>query len=614
MDDVIRLLPEGIANQIAAGEVVQRPASVVKELLENAVDAGAKSIELIVRESGKSLVQVVDDGVGMSTTDARMSFERHATSKITQSEDLFRIRTMGFRGEALASIAAVAQVEMRTRLHDQEVGTEIVVQGSEIKKHEPIATAPGTSIGVKNLFFNVPARRNFLKSNPVEYRHISDEFHRVALAYPDIAFTFFNNDAEAYRLERGKLSKRIVQLFNRNYQQQLIPVEETTPDVKVQGYIGKPEYAKKTRGEQFFFVNGRYIKNNYLNHAVSTAYDKLIPDDFHPFYVLFLEMDPARVDINVHPTKTEVKFQDERLLYGIILSSVRQALSKFNVSPSLDFDSDVNFEYFTSRRETMETPSDRNYERFRAIDQQEDRGALNWEKLYDIAKREDEDVRQQAQMEMGMEADAPTTMRVPSGMALDREANSATEASKSLQLHGRYVVRQVKSGMVIIDQSAAHERILFEKYLRTLDGARATSQSCLFPQQLSLSDGDFTLVQELRQEIRQLGFDFETFGSRSIVLTGVPADLSNHNEREIVEGLIEQFKDNRDKLRLEQRENLARALATRTSISRGKVLDNKEADELIDQLFACEQPNYTPNGHPTFVVLGLDQIASYFKK
>ena len=613
MNDVIRLLPEGIANQIAAGEVVQRPASVVKELLENAVDAGSTSIQLIIRESGKSLVQVVDDGVGMSTTDARMSFERHATSKITKSEDLFRIRTMGFRGEALASIAAVAQVEMRTRPHDEEVGTEIVVHGSELKKHEPVATAKGTSICVKNLFYNVPARRNFLKSNPVEYRHISEEFHRVALAYPDIAFTLLNNDVEAYRLERGKLSKRIVQLFNRNYQNQLIPCEETTPDVKIHGYIGKPEYAKKTRGEQFFFVNGRYIKNNYLNHAITTAFDKLIPDDFHPFYVLFLEMDPAKVDINVHPTKTEVKFQDDRLLYGVILSTVRQSLSKFNVAPSLDFDSDVNFEYFTSKRDILETPSDRNYQSYKSIDQQE-RGPLNWEKLYDIARKEDEDVRQKAQLEMDTDREGPRTLTVPSGMALETTGQPKKESSKSLQLHGRYLVRQVKSGMVLIDQCAAHERILYEKYLRTLRGSRATSQSCLFPQQLALNDADFALVQELRQEIRQLGFDFETFGARSIVLTGVPADLSNHNEREIVEGLIEQFKRNKETLEIEQRENLARALASRTSISRGKVLDDQEADELIDQLFACEQPNYTPNGAPTFVVLGLDQIASYFKR
>ncbi len=613
MDDVIRLLPEGIANQIAAGEVVQRPASVVKELLENAIDAGATSIQLIVRESGKSLVQVVDDGTGMSTTDARMSFERHATSKITRSEDLFRIRTMGFRGEALASIAAVAQVEMKTRKHDQEVGTEIVVHASEIQKQEPVATSPGTSICVKNLFYNVPARRNFLKSNPVEYRHISDEFHRVALAYPDIAFTLHNNDAETFRLERGKLSKRIVQLFNRNYQNQLIPCEETTPDLKIHGYIGKPEYAKKTRGEQFFFVNGRFIKNNYLNHAMTTAYDKLIPDDFHPFYVLFIELDPAVVDINVHPTKTEVKFQDDRLLYGIILSSARQALSNFNVAPSLDFNSDVNFEYFTSRRELLETPSDRNYERFKAIDQQQ-KGPLDWEKLYDIAKKEDDEVVRKAQLELDGGSDEPQTLTVPSGMALDRPSTGQAEVSKSLQLHGRYLVRQVKSGMVIIDQSAAHERILFEKYLKTLRGNRATSQSCLFPQQLSLNDADFNLVQELRQEIRQLGFEFETFGTRGIVLTGVPADLSNHNEREIIEGLIEQFKLNREKLEIEQQENLARSLAARTSISKGKVLDEKEAEGLIDQLFACEQPNYTPHGSPTFVVLGLDQIASYFKR
>lgn len=610
MEDMIRLLPESIANQIAAGEVVQRPASVVKELLENSVDAKATEISLIIREAGKSLIQVVDNGIGMGVTDARMSFERHATSKIRKSEDLFTILTMGFRGEALASIAAVSQVELKTRLHSEELGTELVIHASEIKKSEPVASAGGTSMAVKNLFYNVPARRNFLKSNPVEFKHISDEFFRVALANAGVGFSFFQNDEEIYRLEPGKLSKRIVQLFSKNYQNQLIPCQEDTPDLQIRGYIGKPEFAKKTRGEQFFFVNGRYIKNNYLNHALSTAYDGLLPEDFHPFYVLFLEMDPARVDINVHPTKTEVKFQDDRLLYGVILAAVRQALSQFNVTPSLDFESDVNFELSsTAKTGIIETRDDRDYGNFRTIDT-ERKSAENWETLYEIARKEDSSVLRQAENEWpGSEI-----LTLKSDISEKPELRDSIESKQSLQLHGEYLVRQVKSGMVLIDQNAAHERILYEQYLITLKGTKGASQACLFPQQVAFNASDFSLVKELEPEIRKLGFDYEAFGERSIVINGIPADLSSFNEKEIFEGLIEQFKQNKEVLQLDHFENLARSLATRTSIKKGKSLDKREADELIDRLFACERPNYTPAGSPTYVVLSLDKIAAYFKK
>ena len=612
MEDIIRLLPESIANQIAAGEVVQRPASVVKELLENSVDAESSEISLVLRESGKSLIQIIDNGVGMSTSDARMSFERHATSKIRRSEDLFSIRTMGFRGEALASIAAVAQVELKTRKRGAELGTEIVIHGSEFKSNEPSFTNEGTSLSIKNLFYNVPARRNFLKSNPVELRHILDEFNRVALANPGVTFNMYHNDKEVHQLDPGKLSKRIIQLFGRNYQNQLIPCQEDTTDLQIRGYVGKPEFAKKTRGDQFFFVNGRFIKNNYLNHAVTTAFENLLTEGFHPFYVLFLEMDTAQVDINVHPTKTEVKFQDDRLMYGIILSAVRQALSQFNVTPSLDFSADVNFNYATTQLDHRGSTSvkDRDYSNFKSLDSGK-KSVENWQDLYKVAKEEDIAVLRQAEREWPESEIVTLKSDLSSGML---ELETTEEWKQSLQLHGQYLIRQVKSGMVLIDQCAAHERILYEKYLSELKGNKGASQSCLFPQQVDLSPSDFLLITELREEFRKLGFDVEEFGQHSIVINGVPTDLSGYSEKEILEGLLEQFKQNREELQLDHHDNLARSLAARTAMKRGKLLDKKETDGLIDRLFACDQPNYTPNGSAIFVVLGLDRIASFFKE
>jgi DNA mismatch repair protein MutL len=611
MEDIVHLLPDSIANQIAAGEVVQRPASVVKEMLENSIDAGAQSVKLIVKESGKTLIHVIDDGKGMSVTDARMSFERHATSKIRTADDLFKILTMGFRGEALASIAAVAQVEMKTKRQVDELGTLIQVESSEVKKQEPASIKDGTSIAVKNLFYNVPARRNFLKSNPAELRHITDEFQRVALSNPHISMTFINGDLEVYQLEAGKLSKRIVQLFGKNYQQQLIPCQEDTAQLKVSGYIGKPEYAKKTRGEQYFFVNNRFIKNGYLNHAVSMAYQGLLKDEYFPFYVLFIEMDPAHVDINVHPTKTEVKFDDDRTIYGVINSAVRQALGSFNVTPSLDFSADVNFEHFMrpANSEGQETNQDRQYSQFRNIDRDRDK-AKNWESLYEYARQEDVVTPEQLRREAGHEEEEQVrTFSSSLNMPLESEPTSTA----SLRLHEKYLIRQVKSGMVMIDQKAAFERILFERYQQKLENKSGASQSCLFPQQISLNPSDYALVMEIKPEILGLGFEFEEMGQQMIVIQGVPAELSSCNEKEVFEELIEQFKFNKNELGLSSRkENLCRSLAKRTASLKCKNMAAEEAERLIDQLFACAQPNYTPDGNPTFVLISLEKIKTWF--
>lgn len=602
MPDIIKLLPDSLANQIAAGEVVQRPASAVKELLENSVDAGATFIKLIVKEAGKVLIQVIDDGKGMSETDARMSLERHATSKIRSSEDLFSIRTMGFRGEALASMAAVAQLEIKTKQEDQELGSLIAVEASEVKKQEPVACEKGTSISIKNLFYNVPARRNFLKSNGVEMKHIVDEFQRVALANPEIGFSLHQNDMETYNLPAGKLSQRIVHLFGKNYQQQLVACSESMDHVEIQGYVGKPDFAKKTRGEQFFFVNNRFIKSNYLNHAVSNAFQGLITESSFPFYVLFISIDPKHIDINVHPTKTEIKFDDEKTVYAVVRAAVRQALAKHNVTPALDFSADINLgDKLNFQRETIK---DKNYSQFRTSTSPREQSNLdNWDRLFDENKGK-------IHQDQLIENDDSMTLTFGSQMNQEEEV---VEYSRSaiFQLHNRYIISQVKSGMMIIDQQAAHERILFEKYMTSLKGKSGASQQTLFPQAISLNPSDFSLVMELEEEIVALGFLIEPFGKSDILIKGMPVDLTSGNEKEIFEGLLDQFKKNVE-LSMPKSENLARSLAKRTSLKLGAVLKEEEMETLIDQLFACENANYAPNGRKTFHIVELNSIENFF--
>ncbi len=604
MSDVIHLLPDSIANQIAAGEVVQRPASVVKEMLENSIDATATAIQLIVKDAGKTLIQVIDDGNGMSETDARMSFERHATSKIKTSKDIFKIKTLGFRGEALASIAAVSQAEMRTKREGEELGVQLIIESSEVKGHEPYNTPKGTSISVKNLFYNVPARRNFLKSNPVELRHINDEFQRVALANPQVSFSLIQNDLEVFKLESGKLSKRIVQLFGKNYQQQLIPCSEEMPYVKISGYIGKPEHSKKTRGEQFFFINNRFIKNSYLNHSVVRAYEGLLKEDYFPFYTLYIEIDPAHVDINVHPTKTEVKFDDDRLLYGVINSAVRQSLASFNVTPSLDFSTDVSFDHLNQQREDFISKQDRAYGSFQTIKPSQERlEKLN--ELYSSATMEDIATVEEADKER-------VPKKIFSSSIGQQEGEGDTKPT--YQLHGKYLLKQVKSGMIVLDKAFALERILFEKYQHQAKTGSGMSQSCLFPSQVKLNPRDYALVLELKEEINQLGFEFEPMGEQCLVIQGVPSELAPCNEQEIFEGLIEEYKHNVKKLDFPKKESLVRALAKRTATNTCYSLKNEEMDHLMDRLFACKQPNYTPDGNPVYVLLSLEQINEWFGK
>ncbi|MFY0625564.1 MAG: DNA mismatch repair endonuclease MutL [Reichenbachiella sp.] len=614
MPDIINLLPDAIANQIAAGEVVQRPASVVKELLENSVDAGSSSIHLIINEAGKNLIQVIDNGIGMSETDARMSFERHATSKIRSSEDLFKINTMGFRGEALASIAAVSRVELKSRTHNKELGTYILIEASTVKKQEPIAQNQGSSLSIKNLFYNVPARRNFLKSNPVETRHIIDEFQRIALAHPEIALKLTQDSNEVYDLSRGKLSQRIVSLFTKNHQQQLIACQEETHWLKVTGYIGKPEFSKKTRGEQFFFVNNRFIKSNYLNHAVLGAFEGLIKPDHFPFYVLFIELDPIHIDINVHPTKTEIKFDDERSVYGIIKSAVRQALGTHNVTPAIDFNADVNFESLAVSNLNFNTPSSKenNYGSFKSLDQMQGKAA-HWEKMYEGALKEStpspEEIRQE---ELAGFKQKDLSIKNTSQNQIKFQEDIKKSSLTPTLLHDKYIMKQVQSGVMILDICLAHERILYERFLRQLENKSGTSQKCIFPISIELNPADYAMVFELKEEINGLGFDFEAFGKNSIAINGIPAEVNSANEKELFEGLIEQFKYNKSDLSISVTENMARSLARRAASRVENSNSSLELSTLIDRLFACEQPNYTPKGTPTFVILALEKIADFF--
>jgi DNA mismatch repair protein MutL len=617
MSDIIQLLPDSVANQIAAGEVIQRPSSAVKELMENSIDSGATSIKLILREAGKSFLQVVDNGMGMSETDARMSFERHATSKIRKAEDLFSIKTMGFRGEALASIAAIAQVELKTKRAEDETGTLIEIEGSEVKIQEPCSGNNGTSIAVKNLFYNIPARRNFLKSNQVELRHIIDEFQRQALAHPDLFFSLHHDGNELFHLTPGSLKHRIINIFGANYSERLVPVEEQTEIVSIRGYIGKPEHARKTRGEQYFFVNNRFIKDAYLNHAVANAFEDLLPADSFPLYVLFIEINPSRIDINVHPTKTEIKFDDEKSVYAIIRSTVKRSLGKYNITPTLDFNTENSFgnlKPFDPKTDEIRIPTIKVNPDFNPFEEEKtnsknqhtnsgnqyatrntqyENNTRGWEKLYDIARSKEE----------GQLNITPEENTIAAGTVSEKQ---------TYQLHNRFIVSPIKTGIMIIDQQAAHERILYERFLDSLENSQGASQQCLFPQSIELNTSDFELAKELLDDLRLMGFDINEFGKNTIVVYGVPAEIESGSEEQIILGLLENYKQNLSILKLEKRENIARSLARNAAIKAGKELTKEEMNLLIDELFACKMPQAAINGKSTLIKLSLEELLKRF--
>jgi len=621
MADLIQLLPEPIANQIAAGEVIQRPASVVKELLENAVDAGGTQIKLVVKEAGKRLVQVVDNGCAMSATDARMSFERHATSKIRHAEDLFAIRTMGFRGEALASIAAVAQVEMRTRRKADELGTRLQIEHSQVLSQEPESCPAGTRIAVKNLFFNLPARRNFLKSNTVEMRHITEEFQRVAIANPDILFTLHHNDEQIYHLPPGNLRQRLTGIFGSSSNKKLVPLAEETDLIRLHGFVGKPEFAKKTRGDQFLFVNERFIKSNYLNHAVINAYEGLLPKDTYPFYAIFIEIDPKHIDINVHPTKQEIKFKEGRMIYDVLRVAVRHGLGQHAVMPTLDFDQESSFNMppasqgRRSSENTIKSGAHPGADDFDPPSRRERNNRNNWEALYESLKAGG------GEEETGVPFEAPPMPRALTIESQWEETEAAPPFETGFrqgqkapyQVHQAYIVSQIKSGFLLIDQQAAHERILYERYLKVLQEQKNTAQRQLFARKVDLAPHDAALLRELLPEIQQLGFDIEAFGADTFVINGVPAEMDGKQEEsELIETLLEQYKQNVE-LRLQLRENVARSMARSASIKRGQLLSVEEMQALIDQLFACETPFKSPKGRNCFISFELDDLEKRFE-
>ncbi len=651
--DLIRLLPEHLANQIAAGEVVQRPASVVKELLENALDAGATTVKLIIRDAGRTLVQVTDDGRGMSETDARLSLERHATSKIRETADLFKLRTFGFRGEALASIAAVARVELKTCLTAAETGTRLLIENSRVQEQEPCATPPGTSIAVRDLFYNVPARRAFLKSNAVEMRHILDEFQRVALAHPEVAFSLFQNELEVFQLSAVNLSQRIVALLGAGYKSHLAQCDQDTASVRVRGFIGKPEGARKARGDQFFFVNGRFIRSAYLNHAVLTAYEGLLARETHPFYALFLDLDPAEIDINVHPTKTEIKFADERTVYAIVCAAVRQALGLYNLAPSLDFEGDVNFTTFgggsggsaSTKAKTATAVSgatsgaaisppvgpptrpprvsatplpvstfDGSGHGGAPMRPPVPRPTADFDDLPDDAATTAALAAVAARFggHTAPSTAAPGAPPAPPALALAPEGTGV----RLLQLHQQYIVVPVRSGLMLIDQRAARERILYDDYARAAERAAPVgSQALLFPQALHFSASDSALVQELMPDLEVLGFRLQSLGPRAFAAEGLPADLPAADVQALLDGVLDQVRAGRAgaDVRLAAREQVARALARRAAARYTQRLTDAEMTALVDRLFACATPNYTPGGQPTVSVLAQGQIEALFR-
>jgi DNA mismatch repair protein MutL len=624
LPDIIHLLPDNIANQIAAGEVIQRPASAVKELLENAVDAGATDIRLLVQEAGKSLIQVVDNGKGMSETDARMAFERHATSKIRNIDDLFHIRTMGFRGEALASIAAVAQVELRTRRAEDEDGTCIEIENSKVIRQEPKAAPTGTSIAMKNLFFNVPARRNFLKSNPAEMRHIVDEFIRVALSFPSVFFSLSSNGQELMHLEKGSLKQRIVQILGNSHASRLVSVQENTDYLNIYGFVGKPETAKKTRGDQYLFVNNRFIRSAYLNHAVMNAYRDMIPAESFPLYVLFIDMDPTQLDINVHPTKQEIKFEDEKIVYAFVQAAVKHSLAQFSITPTLDFDLDPSIQRLdavskpVSDEHKAAVASSSLYKTFTQKNQAHFIEPTNkselrhWKDFYESPAEQ--------QRAAGAAGGAPTAGGAGGAATADGATAQQSSPVRILpienaplqQLLNTYIVTPTNRSFILVHQQAAHERILYERYVAAAGGKSIPSQKSLFPVTLTLSAPDAILLSELLPDLHLLGYTIEPFGKDSFIIQGTPADTGQGDERSALEMLLEQYKHFTSEIRFSKRERLIRTMARQQAVRPGTVLGEKEMRSLVDGLFACAQHNITPGGDPTYIEFKKDYVEKLF--
>ncbi len=598
--DHIKLLPEALANQIAAGEVIQRPASAVKELLENAVDAGSTHIQLILKDSGKTLIQVIDNGKGMSEMDARMCFERHATSKINSSDDLFAITTKGFRGEALASIAAIAQVELKTKQAEPDLGLRIIIEGSKIKKQEPTQANTGSSFSIKNIFYNVPARRKFLKSDPVELKHILDEFQKLVLAHPEIFFSCNHNGNELYHLPISNLRQRIINVFGKSLNEKILPVEESADFLEIKGFVGKPDFTKKKKADQYFFVNDRYIKSNYLAHAVKMAFEDLIADDQYPFFCLYLKIDPEKIDINVHPTKQEIKFEDERLIYNYLRVSIKHALGQFNITPSLDFSNEVSLEPMNQRAGIK---SERSFGSSKnPVEKSNDKAFIdNWSNLYEGLEKEG-----------NQESEGMLTLKSEWDVKNDTPIDFDVNKQRTFQVHGSYIISQVKNGLMLIDQRAAHERIIYERNKNAFSNKNNLVQKALFPETIKLSPSKSEVLSHLLVKINSLGFMIEEFGKNTYVVQGIPAEMSpSLNVEAVINDFLETYVSNLE-FKLDIEENVARSLAKTTAVKKNKTLHTEEIQEIINELFACEMPYVNPGGKKTFVMLKLSDIQDLF--
>ena len=618
MSDIIQLLPDHVANQIAAGEVVQRPASVIKELLENAIDAYAQNIQVVVKDAGKTLIQIVDDGAGMSLTDARMCFERHATSKIKSAEDLFSLNTKGFRGEALASIAAIAHVELKTKPKNEEVGTCIKIEGSKVTSQEPCVTPKGTSLCVKNLFYNIPARRNFLKSDAVELRHIIDEFQRVAMAHPSIAFSLFHNGGELFQLPSTNHRQRITNIFGAKTNEKLVPVNEDTEIVKISGFVGKPEFAKRSRGEQFFFVNNRFIKSPYLNHAVSAAFDGLLKEKTYPSYFLYLDVNPKSIDINIHPTKTEIKFDDEHALYAMLRSAIKHSLGQFSVAPVLDFDRDANldtpYEYKNRQAQVPKIEVDRSFNPFEnELNTSSIRSGKShnfrkentqsWESLY-AGLNTTPETNQHQFKQVEFESEEVT------GKLFD-DNHSGSEAG-TFQLQKKYIVSTLKSGILVIDQNRAHTRILYEELLKNITIAAAVSQQLLFPLQLQFNTHEIEMLKEIKESLEQTGFIFSNIEDETVEITGIPTLISESEVGILLEQLLSDFENEVPDNGFSQTDLLAKSLAKGMAVKSGTLLNSTEQQHIVNRLFACKEPDVSPFNKSVFVTLTVDELDKKF--
>lgn len=706
MSNIIRLLPDHVANQIAAGEVVQRPASVVKELIENAVDAEATEIKLVLKEAGKTLIQVIDNGKGMNETDARMAFERHATSKISKAEDLFALNTKGFRGEALASIAAIAHVDLKTCLHNSELGTHLVIEGSKVMSQEVAVTPPGTVFSVKNLFFNIPARRNFLKSDNVELRNIVDEFERITLVHPGISFTMIHNGSEVFNLPSSNLRQRIVNVFGTRTNEKLVPIEEITEIVTIRGFIGKPEFAKKSRGEQFFFVNDRFIRSGYLHHSVLAAYEGLLKDGTQPTYFIYLSVPPDSIDINIHPTKTEIKFDDEQALYSILRSAIKHSLGQFNVAPVLDFHRDegldVPYEFKDREAETPLIEIDTHYNPFSnellnpeeeifnpfkqtpanttnglpsdfvargfnpfeessflrkeeepeepiAPDEEEEaevfesklttaKSTIDFSSFKQEGRKADEavffasksnktEIKKSSATEVGAWQEVFEGLKGKgsdidiSGLTFEEEevtgslfdeSTETTLASRTFQIQRKYIVSPIKSGMVVINQGRAHQRILYEKFIGNIAKSNAVSQQLLFPLTLYYAPYEVVLLKEIRHSLKQMGFDFEDMGEDHVILSGLPVNVAESEAQIVLDDLIMSFQEGIPETNYIQTERIAKTLAQSLAVKSGTILNETEQEDIVNSLFGCKEPNISPFMKPTFITMKVEDIERKF--